>query len=78
MKKHIALLILYILTGICIVIMMEACSSVKHTTNACPVKWTNSIHNPDNEDYVVEVAFNLNKPVDKVTQCEFNERYKEE
>ena len=75
MKQHIKLLILYILTGICIVIMMEACSSVKHTTNACPTKWADNIHNPDNQDFVVEVAFNLGISDTAVTQEQFNERY---
>jgi len=33
------------------------------------------IRNPDNAEFVVEVAFNLDIPVDSVTQEQFNERY---
>lgn len=39
------------------------------------IKWEHSIKNPDNEEYVNEVAFNLNKKLNKVTQEEFNDRY---
>jgi len=39
------------------------------------VIWADNIHNPDNEEYVVEVAFNLDIPVDSVTQEQFNQRY---
>ena len=35
----------------------------------------NSIHNPANEPYVLECAFNLGIDVDEVTQEQFNERY---
>jgi hypothetical protein len=37
--------------------------------------WENSIYNPDNEEFVVEVAFNLEISVDEVTQEQFNDRY---
>tara|TARA_R110002126_G_scaffold278797_1_gene425480 strand:- start:366 stop:527 length:162 start_codon:yes stop_codon:yes gene_type:complete len=37
--------------------------------------WADDIHNPDNEEYIVEVAFNLDIPVDSVTQKQFNARY---
>lgn len=39
-------------------------------------KWYDSVKNPENAEYVDEVAFNLNKPAKKVTQKEFNKRYK--
>jgi hypothetical protein len=35
----------------------------------------NSIENPDNEEFLVEVAFNLGKDVEDVTQAEFDARY---
>lgn len=38
-------------------------------------KWANSIKNPRNKEFVVETAFNLNIPVDSVTQAQFDERY---
>lgn len=39
------------------------------------VLWDNSIYNPDNQPYVLEVAFNLGIPIDSVSQAQFNERY---
>ena len=39
------------------------------------VKWEHDIKNPENEEYVNEVAFNLGKKIKKVTQDEFNQRY---
>lgn len=37
--------------------------------------WFNSIHNPENQPYVLECAFNLNISIDSVTQEQFNHRY---
>ena len=39
------------------------------------VSWEDNIYNPENEEFVVEVAFNLDIPVKSVTQAQFNERY---
>ena len=39
------------------------------------IKWEHSIKNPTNEEYVNEVAFNLGKKINQVTQEEFNDRY---
>lgn len=39
------------------------------------VRWANDVRNPANEEYVVETGYNLDKPVTKVTQGEFNKRY---
>ena len=39
------------------------------------VTWDDSIHNPENAEYVQEVAFNLDKPAHLVTQKEFRQRY---
>jgi len=44
-----------------------SCISNKH--------WSNSIKNSDNSEYVIECGFNLDKPVNKITQKEFNLRY---
>lgn len=38
--------------------------------------YEDSIHNPENEEYVVEVAFNLDISPEQVTQKQFNNRYK--
>lgn len=39
------------------------------------VRWADNIKNPENKEYVAEVAFNKNKRNKRVTQDEFNERY---
>lgn len=39
------------------------------------VRYDNSIKNPENDEFVVEVAFNLDIPVEEVTQKQFNARY---
>lgn len=43
--------------------------------NSDKEKWSNSIKNSDNSEYVIEVAFNLDIPVTEVTQEQFNARY---
>mgnify|MGYP003658901329 CR=1 FL=1 len=55
-------------------ILLNSCTLHKFTVDACP-KWTNNIKNPDNLEFIEEVAFNLNKAPKQVTQTEFNARY---
>ena len=43
--------------------------------DADSVDWDNSIHNPSNQPFVLEVSFNLEIPIDSVTQEQFDERY---
>ena len=38
--------------------------------------WEDSIKNPANQPYIVEVAFNLGIEPHEVTQAQFNRRYK--
>lgn len=58
------------------VLTLTSCSVGKHiSVDACPVKWADNIHNPENEEFVEEVAFNLCIPTDQVTQEQFNIRY---
>lgn len=75
------LAVIYVVAAICLLFIMTSCASVKthHTSrhykvDACP-RWADNIKNPENEEFVEEVAFNLNKPVSQVTQKEFNNRY---
>jgi len=75
------LAVLYVVGAICMLFVMASCASVKsgHTNrhykvDACP-SWADNIKNPENEEFVEEVAFNLNKPVSQVSQQEFNNRY---
>ena len=58
-----------------VVLTLASCSvGNKISVDACP-KWADNIHNPENEEFVEEVAFNLCIPVDQVTQEQFNSRY---
>ena len=49
--------------------------------DSCPkwshkkVMWTNNINNSDNEDFIEDIAFNLNIKPSEVTQEQFDERY---
>jgi len=43
--------------------------------NWAPVAWEDDIHNPENREYVIETAFNLEISPDRVTQEQFNNRY---
>jgi len=55
-------------------------SSKKNTRPDTPlaptpvVRWADNIKNPENREFVAEVAFNKKK-IGKVTQEEFNQRY---
>lgn len=75
------LAVLYVVGAICMLFVMASCASVKthHTSrhykvDACP-RWADNIKNPENEEFVEEVAFNMNITADKVTQEQFNKRY---
>lgn len=39
------------------------------------IAWSDNIKNPDNSEFVVEVAFNLDISIKDVTQEQFNARY---
>ena len=53
-------------------VVISSFSKPKKETNA---EYYNSITNPDNIEYVNEVAFNMDKEPAEVTQEEFNKRY---
>ena len=57
--------------------MMTSCKSTyQHCDAYGQVKWEDSIDNPDNEEFVVETAFQLtNGHTEDVTQEMFNSRY---
>ena len=57
------------------VIMLASCSSSNHCDAYGKVKWENSINNPENEEFVVEVAFNEGCTIEQVTQEQFDARY---
>ena len=55
-----------------ITVLCYSCATHKQSHN---VKWEDNIHNPENEEFVTELAFNLEISKDKVTQEDFNNRY---
>ena len=57
---------------IVVLLLMELGSQFK------AAKYENSIDNPDNAPFVVEVAFNLGITPEEVTQEQFNDRYLKE
>ena len=65
----------YILLCIWGALMFTSCSTTQHCDAYGSVKWEDNIHNPDNEEFLVEVAFNEGVEVEQVTQTMFNERY---
>lgn len=73
--------VLYVIGAVCISILLFSCTAVKshHTSrhykvDACP-RWADNIKNPENEEFVEEVAFNKGISSSAVTQEQFNERY---
>lgn len=72
------LVILYFLTFGAIIFLTSSCATPsyagKYHVDRCP-NWTNCIKNPENKEYVEEVAFNLNIKSEEVTQEQFNTRY---
>lgn len=64
--QHI-LIVIVIVIGIIIIVIASDAWKAK--------KWNDSIDNPDNSAFVVEVAFNQEIHVDLVSQEQFNERY---
>jgi hypothetical protein len=64
-----------IITILAVALTLASCSvGNKISVDACP-KWADNIHNPENEEFVEEVAFNLHISADEVTQEQFNIRY---
>ena len=65
-----------IITILALALTLASCSiGNKISVDACPVKWSDNIHNPDNQEFVEECAFNLSIPSTKVTQEQFSKRY---
>jgi hypothetical protein len=57
-------------------IIATSCGSSHATCDAYSrVKWENNIKNPENGEFVTEVAFNLGIENNQVTQAQFDERY---
>ena len=57
------------------VITLSSCSMEKKFSVDNYPKWADNIKNPDNQEFVEEVAFNLGITTSQVTQAQFNKRY---
>ena len=55
-------------------IVLSGCAMVKET-ETCTGYWPDSILNPENGEFVTEVAFNLGIENSEVTQEQFNIQY---
>lgn len=65
--------IIYFALTVSLAIVLGSCKSSGHACDA--YSWENSINNPDNEEFLIEVAFNEKVAPEKVTQIMFNQRY---
>lgn len=75
MKRQASVGMFYLYTFIiCIAIAaLTSCSTTKY--QHCDAYGTNSVDNPENEEHVNEIAFNLNIEPEEVTQVMFDARY---
>lgn len=64
---------IYFLLIITVALILGSCKSSGHTCDA--YSWEDSIENPDNKEFLIEVAFNEGVAPEEVTQIMFNQRY---
>jgi len=56
-----------------VAVIATSCASSGHACDA--YGWEDSISNPENADFIIEVAFNEGVAPQEVTQIMFNQRY---
>lgn len=54
---------------------MSLCTGCSKEKSLSQIAWADNVNNPENREFVVEVAFNENVEIWQVTQAQFNERY---
>ena len=64
---------IYFLLLATVALILGSCKSSGHACDA--YGWEDSISNPDNADFIIEVAFNEGVSPQEVTQIMFNQRY---
>ena len=64
---------IYFLLIATVAFILGSCKSSGHACDA--YGWEDSISNPDNADFIIEVAFNEGVSPQEVTQIMFNQRY---
>ena len=75
MNRSIKPLILII--AIAIAFALSSCKKDNSIKEPIQVNWVDCIYNPENYEYVNEVADNLGITFEEVTQSQFNDRYKD-
>ena len=63
---------IYFLLIITVALILGSCKSSGH---ACDAYGKNSIKNPENQEFIEEIAFNEGVAPEEVTQIMFNQRY---
>ena len=56
-------------------LILAICAGCNKQNSLSQIRWCDNINNPENHEFVVEVAFNENVEIWNVTQQMFNERY---
>lgn len=56
-------------------LILSICAGCNKQNSLSQVAWDDNINNPENHEFVVEVAFNEGVEIEQVTQAQFNERY---
>ena len=74
MKRQASVGMFYLYTFL-VVIAIAALTSCASTYQHCDAYGINSVDNPENEEFVNEVAFNLSIDPEEVTQAMFDARY---
>jgi hypothetical protein len=56
-------------------LILSLCTGCSKEKSLSQIAWADNVNNPENREFVVEVAFNENVEIWQVTQAQFNERY---
>jgi hypothetical protein len=67
---------IYFLLILTVALILGSCKSSGHACDAYgDIKWEDNINNPDNGEFITEIAFNEKCAPQEVTQIMFNQRY---
>ena len=56
-------------------LILSICTGCMKQNSLSQIRWCDNINNPENYEFVVEVAFHCKVEIWEVTQSQFNERY---
>lgn len=74
-QERMGMLFLYTVILITALIVLASCGASKNCHCKCDA-YSESILNPENKEFVDEIAFNESIPSAFITQAQFNARYK--